>query len=160
MLVVFGDVGLAWDRRVFKTGRQDFLIAYMQLCMNKWKRTERRETLRSDDGDNFARALRFSVHCYAVPTQLHFKMRDFTLYGGRKQAMTKFSWNWTPEEFAYLWQSKWIVININAMKIERTWINSLCNQIFSRSRRPPISRSLKKERIKNLSVTKSFIDRD
>ena len=77
-----------------------------------------------------------SLHDY------HVKMPSFTFYGGRKQARAKFSgifflflnldklldkalcefsWNSTPGEFAYIWQSE--RAGIIAMKFEKPPIN-------------------------------------
>ena len=106
-------------------------------------------TLRSDDGDgnwNFKKIIvkiskttTLHVHhafLYISLPSLHDydeKMPNFTFYGGRKQATMKFSFsfwtriwffrNLTPEEFAYIWQSKWV--GTVAMKIEWTRIHFL-----------------------------------
>ena len=43
--------------------------------------------------NNFARASRLFVHFFASLHDYNVKMPDFTLYGGRKQATTNFSFS-------------------------------------------------------------------
>ena len=69
-----------------------------------------------------------SLHDY------HVKMPNFTFCEGRKQAMTKFilfmnldmvDRNSAPEEFACIWQSKWV--GIITIEIENIWVHPSCD---------------------------------
>ena len=69
-----------------------------------------------------------SLHDY------HVKMPNFTFCEGRKQAMTKFilfmnldmvDRNSAPEEFACIWQSKWV--GIITIETEKMWVHSSCD---------------------------------
>ena len=95
----------------------------------------------------------FFVHFSVVTEWMKkdVKMPNFTFYGERKQATTKFSftfrtWIWflggdsTPGEFAYNWQSK--RVGINAVKAGRTRIHFLSNAFAAVTVRPRIFRSL------------------
>ena len=64
----------------------------------------------------------------------HVKMPNFTFCEGRKQAMTKFilfmnldmvDRNSAPEEFACIWQSKWV--GIITIETEKMWVHSSCD---------------------------------
>ena len=69
-----------------------------------------------------------SLHDY------HVKIPNFTFCEGRKQAMTKFSFlmnldmvdrNSAPEEFACIWQSKWV--GIITIETDKMWVQSSCD---------------------------------
>ena len=84
--------------------------------------------------NNFAQAPHFFVHFLPVFARLRRENALFRVYGGRKQATTKFyfsfwAWIWSLEiqlfkgGFAYIWQSKWV--GIMAIKTDRMQIHFL-----------------------------------
>ena len=85
--------------------------------------------------NNFARASRFFLYISLPSTsRLPVKMPNFTFCEGRKQAMTKFilfmnldmvDRNSAPEEFACIWQSKWV--GIITIETEKMWVHSSCD---------------------------------
>ena len=82
-----------------------------------WPTTITRTSTASRQNNTFARVSRFFVHFFAVTARLprENKMPNFTFWGGRKQATTKFlslselaqvDRNSAPEESVCIWQSK------------------------------------------------------
>ena len=105
----------------------------------KFKMKRRRESKKSNSltrqNNNFARASRFFAYI-SLPSlhDYHVKMPNFTFCEGRKQAMTKFilfmnldmvDRNSAPEEFACIWQSKWV--GIITIETEKMWVHSSCD---------------------------------
>ena len=104
------------------------------------------ETLRSNDADgnenvkkkkkkHFSRASHFFVHFFVAFARLRREKPNFALYGGRKQATTKFYfslWAWISvtrnsasgrfHRLHSVWQSKYKWLGIIALKTERTQI--------------------------------------
>ena len=107
--------------------------------IRKFKTKRRRESKKSNSltrqHNNFARASRFFAYI-SLPSlhDYHVKMPNFTFCEGRKQAMTKFilfmnldmvDRNSAPEEFACIWQSKWV--GIITIETEKMWVHSSCD---------------------------------
>ena len=95
--------------------------------------------------NNSARASPFFYISFPCLHDYDLQMLNFTFYGGRKQAMTKFSfflWTPTPGEFAYFWQSKYVGRN-NHNEDGGKHAKSRFKQGFRFRRRPQILRSLK-----------------
>ena len=88
--------------------------------------------------NNFAKTLHvhhtFLYISLPSTARLPVKMPNFTFCEGRKQAMTKFilfmnldmvDRNSAPEEFACIWQSKWV--GIITIETEKMWVHSSCD---------------------------------
>ena len=108
--------------------------------IRKFKMKRRRESKKSNSltrqHNNFARASRFFAYI-SLPSlhDYHVKMPNFTFCEGRKQAVKKSFFlfmnlemverNSIPEEFACIWQSKWV--GIITMETEKMWVHSSCD---------------------------------
>ena len=102
---------------------------------NKTKKNKTKQNKRFNKQDNsFERASHFFVHFFDAFARLRREKSNFALYGGRRQATTKFyfsfwawisvTWNSASGGFDWLhsvWQSKWV--GIIALKKERTQIH-------------------------------------
>ena len=85
--------------------------------------------------NNFARASHFFFYISSPSTaRLPVKMPNFMFCEGCKQVMTKFilfmnldmvDRNSAPEEFACIWQSKWV--GIITIETEKMWVHSSCD---------------------------------
>ena len=97
----------------------------------KKKKTEKKEK-------HFSRASHFFVHFFVAFARLRRENPNFALYGGRKQATTKFYfsfWAWISvtrnsasgrfDRLHSVWQSKYKWVGIIALKTERTQIHFL-----------------------------------
>ena len=103
----------------------------------KFKMQRRRESKKSNSltrQNKFARASRLLYISLPSLRDYLVKMPNFTFCEGRKQAMTKFilfmnldmvNRNSAPEEFACIWQSKWV--GIIAIETEKMWIHFSCD---------------------------------
>ena len=126
--------------RMLSAGAIQFTLrkfCFWQCIVNnrKFKMERRRESKKCNSltrqNNNFARASLFFVHSFPSLHDYHVKMPNFTFCGGRKQAMTKFSfslwscnWIWliettAPEEFACIWHL--------TIESEKMWIHFSCD---------------------------------